>query len=397
MFVVILFLTVLALPRLSVAEGEFLSPDSNIGVEVTTDKTSVPVNGKIKLNYNLYTRYDTRYEGFITSPSLRGFSINEMPMDQRILRETVEVNGKKYIKACFKEVFISPIYAGDLVINPGVVKVTIAEEPSKTKAFLGLRSNERRTVLFELKPITIHADNPTGKSQADLLAEFSNRHGKKTPPANIKADKPAVIILLDISGSMLAEDMQPQNRFFSAKAAISKFLQTNTEMMVGLKVFSRNVATVSPVTQSKSEVVKTLEGVLPELNIEDGTAIGEAVFEATKELAGVTGNKKSVILLTDGVNNSGQLDPLTAIDFASNGNITVNTIALGTKGLVPFPDPKDENKRIMAEVGTDEQTLSEMAKETGGKFGVAKNQAELEGLLNDIQKTLSESKPFKVS
>ena len=119
--------------------------------------------------------------------------------------------------------------------------------------------------------------------------------------------------------------------------------------------------------------------------------LGDAVFEATKELAEYVGNKKTIILLTDGVNNSGHLDPLTAIDLASNNKIFIHAIALGTKGLVPFPvnDPKLGNRKVMANVGTDEKTLAEMAKETGGRYGTATSEAELEGLLSEVRKTLS--------
>jgi len=292
---------------------------------------------------------------------------------------------------CVKEVFISPIYGGDLVIDPGVMRVSIAEGP-KTKASPGLRSHQRKTVLLESKPMTIHVENPAGKSKTDLLTEYYNSQGAKTPSLGIKIDKPAVIFVLDISGTMMAEDMQHQNRLASAKAAISKFLQANTAMMVGLECFAQDVKMISPLTQNKSEVIKALEGVQPGL-FKDGTSIGDAVFEATKELSGYTGKKKAIILITDGISNGGRLYPFTAVDFAINDHVVVHTIALGTQGLVPFPvdDPKLGKRIVMTEVGTDEPTLAGMAKETGGRSGTAKSGAELEGLLNEIQKTLAGS------
>ncbi|MFH0984322.1 MAG: VWA domain-containing protein [Candidatus Omnitrophota bacterium] len=390
-FGIIFCLVVVVSPRLGEAEGEFLSQeDKNIGIEVTADKTTVSVNEKIKLNYNLYTRYDVRYEGFETEGRFRGFELDTPPLGSEIPREVAKVNGKKYVKACVKTMFLSPIYGGDLVVNPGTAKVGIAEE-SKMRAFFGLgpNQNKRRAALLDLKPIVIHVNNPTGKSKEEFLNEFSNRHGATTQLPPVKTDKTIVIILLDISGSMLAEDMQPKNRLTSAKAAIAKFLQANPDKMIGLKCFAKGVVTVSSVTQPNSEVVKALEGVHSGLIEKDGTSLGDAIFEATKELGGYAGNKKEIILLTDGMNNNSLLDPLTAIDFAFKDHIVVHTIALGTKGPVPYPDPKDGNKKIMMDAGIDEQVLAEIAKETGGKFGVAKSEVELEGLLNEIQKMLT--------
>ncbi len=371
----------------NVAEGQFLPlSDTNIILEVTSDKTAVSVNEKIKLSYNLYTRYNTRYEGLKSEGHFRGFWIEQTKMSKEVPREVVVLNGKRYVKASPREMVLSPIYSGDLVIDPGIVKASIAEDPGENIPM--------HPILLASKPLRIHVEGPAGKTRADLLAEFSRRHGMKVPSAGIKTDKPALIILLDISGSMMAEDMQPQNRLASAKKALSNFLQKNNDMMIGLKCFSKDVIGISPLTQSKSEVVKALEGIHWGLSKEDGTSIGDAVFEASKELSGYTGNKKAIILLTDGVNNSGHLDPLTAIDIASQDHITVHTVALGTKGLVPFPvnDPKFGDRKIMARVGTDEQTLARMAEETGGKYGAAQNEAELEGLLQEIQKAFSESK-----
>jgi len=358
--------------------------DTNIIFEVTSDKTTAAINEKIKLDYNLYTRYDTRYEGFESEGRFRGFWIEQATTPQPATRGIVVLNGKRYVKATIRETILSPIYSGDLVIDPGIIKVSIRGEDQQKNA-------DKRTMLLNSKPITIHVDNPTGKSKATFLAEFTDQHRMGIPASNIKTDKPALIILLDISGSMIAEDMQPQNRLTSAKTAISNFLRANTEMLIGLKCFSKDVMTISPLTQSKSEVIEALDGIQHGLSKEDGTSIGDAVFEATKELAEYVGNKKTIILLTDGVNNSGHLDPLTAIDLASNNKIFIHAIALGTKGLVPFPvnDPKLGNRKVMANVGTDEKTLAEMAKETGGRYGTATSEAELEGLLSEVRKTLS--------
>ncbi len=357
--------------------------DENLVFEVTSDKSTASVGEKIKLNYDLFTRYNTRYEGFKSEGRFRGFWIESLEMPENGAMEKVKFKGRNYVQAKLRELILSPIYGGDLVINPGAIKISFAEDDAENAPM--------REGWLDSKPITIHIDNPAGKSKGAFLNEFLAKQGVKAPPPGAGIQKPALIILLDISGSMNAEDMQPLNRLVAAKVAISQFLQMNTDVMVGLKCFAAEVQAVSPLTSSKREVEKALDKVQIGL-IKDGTAIGDAVFEAVKDLAGYDGSKKIIILLTDGVNNGGHLDPLTATDFASHHGIVIHTVSLGNKGLAPFPvnDPQFGNRVIAVQIETDEETLAEMAKETGGKYGAPKSEADLELLLQNIQKTLGE-------
>ncbi len=113
----------------------FQPADDNIFVRAWVDKQSVYPNQQVLLTYSLYTRYDTRYEGFEEEPQISGFWIEEFPMEREIKRETVRVNGKRYVKADIKKVALFPQSATDYTINPGSVKASIRQEPENTSVF----------------------------------------------------------------------------------------------------------------------------------------------------------------------------------------------------------------------------------------------------------------------
>ena len=353
------------------------SSDNNIFVQTWVDKTSIKINEKSTLTYSLHTRYDTRYEGFDKEPNLRGFQVEEFPLDKNVPRETVTVNGKRYVKADIKKMFISPIYGGDFVIDTGSVKVDLRDKPT---------SGPYQNRLVYPSPVTIHVENPSGETKAESLMKFMKQHGFIAQSKGVISDKPALIFLLDISGSMLAEDIPPQNRIELAKRFIAQFLQGESNAAIGLKCFAKEVITISPLTTTFTEVKNTLKevkvGMLP-----DGTAIGDAIFEATKELANYNGRQKTIILISDGKNNSGKLDALTGLDFAENEHITIYTIAIGKKGTVSFPvdDPQFGKRYINADVGVDDATMQEIAQTTGGRSYILQNEMMLANIFSQIQ------------
>lgn len=113
----------------------FQPDDDNIFIQAWVDKNSVYTNEQLVLTYSLYTRYDTRYEGFSEEPELSGFWIEEFPMEQEIRRETVRVNGKRYIKADIRKVALFPTAASEYTIRPGTIKVSVRQEPQGQSIF----------------------------------------------------------------------------------------------------------------------------------------------------------------------------------------------------------------------------------------------------------------------
>jgi len=113
----------------------FVPSDENIFVKAWIDKTSVYPNEQVLLTYSLYTRYDTRYEGFDEEPEVSGFWIEEFPAEREIRRETVRINGKRYVKAEIKKMALFPTAAADYTIQPGTLKVSIRQEPQSTSVF----------------------------------------------------------------------------------------------------------------------------------------------------------------------------------------------------------------------------------------------------------------------
>ena len=116
-------------------QANFVPTDDNIFIRAVVDKTTVYPNEQITLSYSLYTRYDTRYEGFEEEPAVSGFWIEEFPPDKDVRRETVRLNGKRYVKADVKKVALFPTAAADYTIQPGTIKVSIRHEPRNTSIF----------------------------------------------------------------------------------------------------------------------------------------------------------------------------------------------------------------------------------------------------------------------
>ena len=144
-----------------------------------------------------------------------------------------------------------------------------------------------------------------------------------------------IVLSLDISGSMLARDFQP-DRITAAKEVAAHFINDRPNDRIGLVVFAGESFTQSPLTTDKASLLTLLAGVKSGI-IEDGTAIGNGLSTALNRLRESQAKSKVVILLTDGVNNSGQIAPLTAADIAQSLGIRVYTIGVGTMGTAPYP------------------------------------------------------------
>ncbi len=202
---------------------------------------------------------------------------------------------------------------------------------------------------------------------------------------NIYTEGIDIAMVLDISGSMLAEDFRP-NRLEAAKNVIDNFIHGRTVDKIGLVIFSGESFTQCPLTIDYS-VLRSLLKEIKSGMIEDGTAIGNALANGVNRLKDSKSKSKVMILLTDGVNNSGQIDPLTAAQIAQKFGIRVYTIGVGTIGQAPYPVQTPFGTRYqMVPVEIDENLLKQISSTTGGKYFRATNNKKLADIYSEIDK-----------
>ena len=204
----------------------------------------------------------------------------------------------------------------------------------------------------------------------------------------IKGEGVDIALALDISGSMASLDFQPDNRLQAAKQVIDDFITERPYDRIGLVIFSNEAFAQSPLTLDHNMVSRSLEQVelATELGLEDGTAIGLGLANAANMLTNSDAESKVAILLTDGVNNSGQIDPLTAAEAAKALGIKVYTIGAGRPGQVPFPaqDMFGNTQIVYQESQIDEATLHQVADITGGKYYRAEDTRGLRAIYDEI-------------
>ncbi len=189
-----------------------------------------------------------------------------------------------------------------------------------------------------------------------------------------------IILALDISSSMEAMDFHPLTRIEAAQDVVRDFIRMRTSDRIGLTVFAAQAYTLCPLTLDYDMVSDFLDRAA-ESRIEDGTAIGSAIATSVNRLRTSAAASKIVILLTDGMNNRGQLDPLTAARIAQTLGIKVYTIGVGSEGQAPI---KVDGRTVFAETHIDEATLREVSAMTGGNYYRAKNARELMGIYEEI-------------
>lgn len=208
-----------------------------------------------------------------------------------------------------------------------------------------------------------------------------------------------IMIALDISGSMLAEDFQPENRVFVAKQEAIKFIKGRENDRVGLVVFAKKAFTQCPLTLDYRILTELLSEIRVGM-IADGTAIGMGIATAVNRLRDSHAKSKVIILITDGENNSGNIDPVTAAELAKSFGIKVYTIGVGRGGMVPFPvdDPLFGKRYVQANVQVDEATLKRIADITGGLFFRARDPVALSEIyerINKLEKSEVKVKEYK--
>lgn len=202
---------------------------------------------------------------------------------------------------------------------------------------------------------------------------------------NVNTEGIDISMVLDISGSMLAEDFEP-NRLEAAKNVMNEFIEGRTSDKIGLVVFAREAFTQCPLTIDYS-VLRNLLRKIESGMIEDGTAIGNAIANGVNRLKESDAESKVMILATDGVNNAGEVDPRTAAEIARKFDIRIYTIGIGSKGKAPYPFKTPFGTRYQnVPVEIDEELLTEIANETGGNYYRATDNKKLNDIYTEIDK-----------
>tara|TARA_B100001057_G_scaffold500470_1_gene615706 strand:- start:1961 stop:2959 length:999 start_codon:yes stop_codon:yes gene_type:complete len=197
-----------------------------------------------------------------------------------------------------------------------------------------------------------------------------------------------IVITVDISSSMLAQDLKP-NRLEALKKVASEFINNRINDRIGLVIYAGESYTKTPVTSDKDVVIKSLSDITFDGIIEDGTAIGMGLATSVNRLKESKAKSKVIILLTDGVNNSGFIDPSTAADLAANFEIKTYTIGLGSNGNARAPvalNPNGSFRFGMTKVEIDEELLKNVANKTGGLYFRATDNKKLQDIYNEINK-----------
>ena len=194
-----------------------------------------------------------------------------------------------------------------------------------------------------------------------------------------------IVLAMDISSSMLAADLKP-DRLEASKAVASDFVNGRPGDRMGLIVFSGETFTQVPLTTDHSMMLNMLKDMKCGM-LEDGTAIGDGLASAINRLKDSEAISKVVILLTDGDNNAGSIDPTTAAEMAKLYGIRVYTIGAGTRGMAPYPVQTFSGiKYQQVPVNINEELLQQIANETGGKYFRAETKEKLQQIYNEIDK-----------
>ena len=229
-----------------------------------------------------------------------------------------------------------------------------------------------------------------------IVAIAQPRSGARAERVN--SDGIDIALTIDISSSMLAEDFQPQNRMEVAREKLKRFVMGRKTDRVGLVAFSGEALTQVPLTTDYPVVLAAIDN-LQVGQLEDGTAIGTAIATAANRLRNSPGRSRVMVLLTDGENNRGAIDPRTAAQAAGTFGIRIYTIGVGSEGMAPVPVGRGlfglryENRPVKI----DEPLLTEIANTTGGKYFRAKDAAALQAIYEQIdrlERSAVEAKAF---
>jgi Ca-activated chloride channel family protein len=220
-----------------------------------------------------------------------------------------------------------------------------------------------------------------------------------TRQQEITAEGIDIMMVLDVSTSMLAEDFKPKNRIVAAKEVAEEFIKGRRNDRIGLVIFAGEAFTQCPLTLDYGVLIQLLDKVKVAPRDWDGTAIGNGIATAVARLKDSKAKSKVIILLTDGRNNAGEINPLTAAQIAQTFDIKMYTIGAGSRGtaLYPYDDPIFGRRYVNIPVDIDEDMLKKIAAQTDGEYFRATDSEKLRSIyseINDMEKTKIHVKEF---
>lgn len=279
--------------------------------------------------------------------------------------------------------FANPYFLYLLIIIPLLVGWYVFRNRNQHSALRVSDSSSFSTIKTTWKVYLRHVPFSLRMLALALLLIAFARPQSSTSKRNVSVKGIDIVMTLDISSSMLAEDFRP-NRLEAAKDVALDFISKRPNDRVGLVVFSGESFTQCPLTTDHS-VLQNLFGDIKSGMIEDGTAIGDGLANSINRLKESNAVSKVIILLTDGVNNKGSLDPVSAAEIAELHGLRVYTIGVGSLGTAPYPVQGMFGKQYQQrEVKIDEELLQQVAQKTGGKYFRATDKDKLEGIYNEI-------------
>ncbi|WP_407523465.1 VWA domain-containing protein [Lacibacter sp. MH-610] len=230
-----------------------------------------------------------------------------------------------------------------------------------------------------------------------LLILAIARPQSKNDEERVEGEGIDIMLCMDVSGSMLAEDFTP-NRMEAAKEVAVKFIEGRKTDRIGLVIFSGESFTQCPLTTDHGVLISQVYGVRSGV-LQDGTAIGSGLATGVERLKKSESKSKVVILLTDGENNGGLIDPATAMEIAKTFNVKVYTIGVGTEGFATMPQQSAGGgiTRTQEKVNIDEKLLKEIARQTGGAYFRATDNESLQNIysqIDQLEKTKIETSRF---
>ena len=293
--------------------------------------------------------------------------------------------------------FAQPLYFALLLLIPVIIWWGYRQKRRSAASFrlttLGGLQHLKPSLRIRLRPIltVLRIIALTGLTIALARPQSSN------VTETIDSEGIDIVMAIDVSGSMLAEDFKP-NRIEAAKKVATDFIEQRQGDRIGLVIFAGESFTQCPVTIDhnvlKEQIAEIKSGVLV-----DGTAIGDGLATAVDKLRNTKGKSRVIILLTDGVNNQGKVGPELALEIAKAYKVRVYTIGVGTQGQAPYPQQTPfGTQKIMMPVQIDEALLNKIAKETGGNYYRATNNSSLSSIykqIDKLEKTNIETNSYK--
>ncbi len=282
--------------------------------------------------------------------------------------------------------FANPEFLWLLVLLPIIVlwHFFTRKKDTASVTFSNTSSFSNGSILSKLKPFLYLLRLAAIGSLIIALARPRNKEVTTKTKANKGID---IVMAIDVSASMLAKDLKP-NRLEALKKVAGNFIDKRPNDRIGIVVYAGESFTQTPITSDKRIVKNTIRS-LKWGQLDGGTAIGMGLGSGVNRLKDSKAKSKVIILLTDGVNNSGNIDPKTATELAKSLNIKVYTIGLGTNGTAQMPVARGMDGKLIynrVPVKIDEELLKYIAKETKGKYFRATSNSKLNKIYDEINK-----------